>query len=290
MPSDSETSGAIENMAELQLLPAPRFSYASDEVSRLSQHIIRSIEKITGQPCIRRLYENYTKLGRPPELFWGDATEALRLDVELTRGSIRSLPATGPQIVIANHPFGVVDGIILCWLVSQIRADYKIMTHSILYQVPEVRRHIIPIDFSGSEEALSANLRSRREARALLEDGGVLIVFPAGGVATAQTMRGPAIDRPWGTFTAKLALQTAAHVLPVFFTGQNSRLYQMAAQLHQTLKLSLLFHEVRNKIGRRFEVAIGEPIPNRRLRELGDRRAVTAYLKEATFRLKAGAA
>src|SRR5450432_2547641 len=211
-----------------ELLPAPTFSYASDEVSRLSQRVIRGIEKITGQPRIRRLYESYTKLSRPPELFWGDATAALRLDVEFTRGSIRSLPASGPQIVIANHPFGVIDGIILCWLVSQIRHDYKIMTHSILYQAPEVRRHVIPIDFSGSEEALAANLRSRRNARDLLDDGGVMIVFPAGGVATARTFRGPAIDGPWGTFTAKLALQTEADVLPVFFSGQNSRLYQMA--------------------------------------------------------------
>ena len=81
MPSDLATSGVIENMAELELLPAPSFSYASDEVGRISQRIIRGIEKITGQPRIRRLYEDYTKLGRPPELFWGDAAAALRLDV-----------------------------------------------------------------------------------------------------------------------------------------------------------------------------------------------------------------
>ena len=286
MPSDSATSGVIENMAELELLPAPSFSYASDEVGRISQRIIRGIEKITGQPRIRRLYEDYTKLGRPPELFWGDAAAALRLDVGLTRGSIRTLPAAGPQIVIANHPFGVVDGIVLCWLVSQIRSDYQIMTHSILYQAPEVRRHIIPVDFSGSEAALASNLASRRAARDLLADGGTLIVFPAGGVATSKSFHGPAVDRPWGTFTAKLALQTNADVLPVFFSGQNSRLYQMAAKLHQTLKLSLLFHEVSNKIGQRVNVAIGDIIPNGQLRSLGDRRAVTEYLKEATHRLK----
>jgi putative hemolysin len=286
VPSDFATSDVIENVAELELLPAPSFTYASDEVSPLSQRIIRGIEKITGQPRIRRLYEDYTKLDRPPELFWGDAKAALRLDVALNRGSMHSLPATGPQIVIANHPFGVVDGIVLCWLVSQIRRDYKIMTHSILYQAPEVRRHVIPIDFSGSEAALANNLRSRREARDLLEEGGVLIVFPAGGVATSKSFRGPAVDRPWGTFTAKLALQTRADVLPAFFSGQNSRLYQMAAKVNQTLKLSLLFHEVSNKIGRRVDVAVGDIVPNRDLRSIGDLRAITEYLKAATHRLK----
>src|SRR5947199_7910893 len=101
-------------MAQLEPLPAPKFTYASDEVSRFSQGIIRSIEKLTGQPRICRLYEDYTRLARPPELFWSDATAALRLEVDLVRGSLRSLRAVGPQIIIANHPFGVVDGIILC--------------------------------------------------------------------------------------------------------------------------------------------------------------------------------
>lgn len=270
----------------LEALPPPTFSYASDEVSRIGQKFIRGVEKITGQPRIRRIYEDYTRRGRPPELFWADAIAALRLNVEIARGSIGALAPTGPQIVIANHPYGVIDGIIICQLVSQVRTDYKVMTHSILYQAPEVRRHIIPIDFSGSEQALAANLRSRREAHRTLADGGVVIVFPAGGVATATSLRGPAIDKPWGTFTAQLALRSSADVLPVHFSGQNSRLYQLAAQVNLTLKLSLLFHEVRNKIGRHFPVAIGEPIPNNLLRTIGDLWAITDYLKAATLRLK----
>jgi putative hemolysin len=268
----------------LEILPPPTFSYASDEVSAFSQKIIRGVEKITGQPRIRRLYEDYTRLGRPPELFWDDAIAALNLRVEVVRGTIRALARSGPQIVIANHPFGVIDGIIICQLVSQVRSDYKVMTHSILYQAPEVRRHIIPIDFSGSEGALAHNIGSRREAHRVLADGGVVIVFPAGAVA--KSLRGPAIDKPWGSFTAQLALRSSADVLPVFFSGQNSRLYQLASQVNLTLKLSLLFHEVRNKMGRRFPVAIGKPIPNSLIRAIGDLPAITDYLKAATFRLK----
>ena len=279
----------METTTGLEILPPPTFSYASDEVSRLSQKIIRGIEKVTGQPRIRRIYENYTRLGRPPELFWSDAIAALRLRVEVTRGSIRALATSGPQIVIANHPFGVIDGIIICHLVSQVRSDYKVVTHSILYQAPEVRRHIIPIDFSGSEEALAHNLHSRREAHRMLADGGVVIIFPAGGVATAKSLRGPAIDKPWGTFTAQLALRSNADVLPVHFSGQNSRLYQLASQVNLTLKLSLLFHEVRNKMGRRFPVAIGNPVPNSLIRAIGDLPAITDYLNAATFRLKPSA-
>ncbi len=289
MPSDWSSTRALETTTGLEILPPPTFSYASDEVSRISQKIIRGVEKVTGQPRIRRMYEAYTRLGRPPELFWEDAIAALKLQVEIVRGSIQALAPAGPQIVIANHPYGVIDGIIICHLVSQVRTDYKVMTHSILYQAPEVRRHIIPIDFSGSEEALAHNLRSRREAHRILAEGGVVIVFPAGGVATARTLAGPALDKPWGTFTAQLALRSSADVLPVHFSGQNSRLYQLASQINLTFKLSLLFHEVRNKIGRRFPVAIGQPVPNSLIQAIGDLRAITDYLHAATFRLKPAA-
>lgn len=286
MASDLAPSGIIENMAGRAFLPEPAFTYASDEVGRFSQQIIKCIERVTGQPRIRQLYDAYQRLGRPPELFWSDAVAALQLDVALSGRPFASLPATGPQMVIANHPFGVVDGVILCWLVSQFRGDFMIMTHSILYQAPEMRRHIIPVDFSGTEEALANNLRSRREAQRVLDSGGVLILFPAGGVAISRGFTGPAADLRWGTFAAKLLLKTRADVLPVFFSGQNSRLYQVAANIHLTLKLALLFHEVRNKIGRRISVAVGDIIPNRRLRAMGHRRIVTDFLRESTLALK----
>ena len=131
MQSDSRVV-RLEESIHPALLPMPDFTYASDEVGPLAQRLIRAIEKVTGQPMIRRLYEQYRLLQRPPELFWQDAIAALRLDVRLSREPQIVLPARGPLAVIANHPFGVVDGIILCWLVSRVRSDYMIMTHSVL--------------------------------------------------------------------------------------------------------------------------------------------------------------
>src|SRR5262249_22728332 len=160
----------------------------------MSRQIIRVVEKLTGQPLIRRLYWQYRLRERPPELFWEDAIAALKLEVRPDREPARIIPAHGPLAVIANHPFGVVDGIILCWMVSRVRSDYMIMTHRILYRAPEVRPHILPVDFSGTREALQNNIRSRAEARRLLQRGGVLIVFPSGGVAKSKTFRGPAED------------------------------------------------------------------------------------------------
>ncbi len=276
-------SGGIDDV----LLP-PRFSYASNELGLSGQGVVRLIEWATGQPRIRRMYERYTKLGRPPELFWQDAIAALRLDLRLNRRPADAIPASGPLMMVANHPFGVVDGIILCWLVAQVRPDYRIMTHRVLHQAPEVRPRILPVDFSGTEAAMRNNLRSRRQARELLDDGGALLVFPGGGVAAAPKTFGQAVDRPWGPLAATLALATGAAVLPVYFHGQNSRWFQAASNIHQTLRYALLFHEVRNKIGRRVAVTLGDVIANERLRALSDHGAVTAFLRQATHGLAGG--
>jgi len=276
-------SDSCEDVVESTL--RPRFTYASDELGLPGQSVVRLIEWATGQPRIRRMYERYTKRGRPPELFWQDAIAELRLDLRLNRRPADAIPASGPLMVVANHPFGVVDGIILCWLVAQVRADYQIMTHRVLHQAPEVRPRILPVDFSGTEAATRNNLRSRRQARELLAKGGALLVFHGGGVAAAPKTFGQAVDRPWGPLAAKLALATGAAVLPVYFHGQNSRWFQAAANIHQTLRYALLFHEMRNKIGRRITVTIGHAVAHERLRALGDHSAVTQFLRQATHGL-----
>jgi len=273
-------SGAIDDV-----LSPPRFTYASDELGSSGQSVVRLIEWATGQPRIRRMYERYSQRGRPPELFWHDAIAELQLDLRVSRRPADAIPASGPLMVVANHPFGVIDGIILCWLVAQARPDYQIMTHRVLHQAPEVRSRILPVDFSGTDAAKRNNLRSRRQARELLDGGGALLIFPGGGVAAAPNTFGRAIDRPWGTLAAKLALATGAAVLPVFFHGQNSRWFQAASNIHQTLRYALLFHEVRNKIGRRVDVSIGDVIAPARLRARGDRNAVTEFLRQATHGL-----
>ena len=104
----------------------------------------------------------------------------------------------------------------------------------------------------------------------------------------STSTKGRAVDRPWGALAAKLALATGAAVLPVFFHGQNSRWFQAASNIHQTLRYALLFHEVRNKIGRRIDVTIGDVVAPERLRAFGDRNAVTEFLRQATHGLAGG--
>ena len=125
----------------------PIFSFANGEMGALASGFIRALERVTGQPKIKKLYVDYVDDNRPNELFWTDALHRLNISPDLSMDGDFSIPKTGRVLIIANHPYGVVDGLVLCSLVSQVRQDYRIITHQVLRQAPAVMDKILPIDF-----------------------------------------------------------------------------------------------------------------------------------------------
>ena len=239
------------------------FTYADPTMPAVKRGLIRIVEAATGRRHLHRLY-----LARRPEIARGRpvfaaAVECLELDVRHDPAALARIPATGPLVVVANHPYGVLDGIVISWLVGQVRNDFAVLTHAALTHMPEIRPHLLPVDFSGTAEAVETNLRSRAAAHRMLAAGGCIVVFPAGGIATAPDRLGlrPAVDAPWQPFTAQLVQRSKASVVPIRFDGQNSRLFQVASHINPALRLSLIFHEVKRRIGSSVGVAIGEPIP-----------------------------
>ena len=199
---------------------------------------------------------------------------------------LESWPASGALVVVCNHPFGVVDGLAICALVAGLRPDFRILTNSALNKADEIRHHLLPVDFSGTAGAREINLRSRAEAREHLTKGGCLIVFPAGGISTTPSLwHAQAVDAAWGSFTAKLITQAKAAVAPVYFEGQNSRLFQIASHIHMTLRLSLLFKEAHDRIGSAVMMHPGSAIPHAALAPLGGGRALMDHLREVTYAL-----
>ena len=89
--------------------------------------------------------------------------------------------------MVSNHPFGVLDGLVICHLVAKVRTDFRVLSNSVLYRAEEIRPFLLPIDFAETKEALKTNLKSRAEAKAHLMAGGCLVIFPAGGVSTTPT-------------------------------------------------------------------------------------------------------
>jgi putative hemolysin len=241
------------------------FSYAGADDPALRRLTIRAIERLTGQPRLRRMYLDHQRCPRRGESFFDAAVRQLELRIEYGREELLAIPAAGPLVVVANHPFGVVDGLVIGHLLAKVRPDLKILTHSLLCRAPELRDHLLPIDFADTAAARATTLRSRAQALSWLDTGGALAVFPGGAVSTAEGPFGRrAVDPEWKLFTAKAITRARATVVPVFFAGQNSRLFRVASHFSLTLRLALLFHEVCNKIGTAVRVRIGTPVTLRR--------------------------
>ena len=265
------------------------FSYATAGNSNLKRVLIRAIEKATGQRRLHRMYLDYQRAPRRDD-FWEEAVRRLELRIHYDPQRLEAIPASGPLVIVSNHPFGVVDGIVLSYLVKQIRPDFKILINSVLYRAPEIRPYLLPIDFAETREALETNIRSRAQALNHLNAGGAVVVFPGGTVSTSERFFGKAFDPEWKPFTAKLIQAAGATVVPFHFAGQNSRAFQIVSQFSMTLRLSLLFKEVVARIGSDIQVTIGDPVGSNDLASFDDRRALIDHLRDTTYALASEAA
>ena len=259
-------------------------SYASPCDSRLTRAFIHLIEATTGQLELKRLYNIYQTELRGRVDFWEAAMRLMRLSIDYDQCKLEALPKTGPLVIVANHPFGLIDGLLIGHLANRVRRDFKVLAHSRLYPPDaEIRNYILPIDFDPTPTAQETNLKSRAVARAHLKGGGCIIVFPGGGVATTPSLFAKkAVDFEWKHFTARLVHEAKAPVVPVFFPGQNSRMFQIASHLGMTARMAYLLHEVANKIGGRFSATIGDVLPYDGLKEMRDPRALCRYLRDKT--------
>jgi putative hemolysin len=275
---------SITTPANINHLDAhPIFSFANGEMGPLASGFIRAMEKVTGQPKIKKIYFDYVEDERPREMFWTDALKRLNISYEATREKGAEIPKTGPVLAIANHPFGVIDGLILCAMMSEIRQDYKIITHQVLRQAPAVMDKILPIDFAETDAALTTNLQTRRDAQRHLKNNGAVIIFPAGGISLAPNLIGPAFDSEWKTFAAKLAQTESTKIVPFFFEGQNSLIYQAARRLSVTLGYSLMFREICKKMNGRVKVTMRSPLNSADLGEFATRNDMIDFLRQRTY-------
>ena len=261
----------------------PIFSFANGEMGPLASGFIRAMEKVTGQPKIKKLYFDYVEDERPREMFWTDALKRLNISYQVKRERGANIPKTGPALAIANHPFGVIDGLVLCAMMSEIRQDYKIITHQVLRQAPAVMDKILPIDFAETETALATNLETRREAHRHLKNDGAVIIFPAGGISLSPNLIGPAFDSEWKTFAAKLAQTKYTTIVPFFFEGRNSIIYQAARRLSVTLGYSLMFREICKQMNRQVNVTVRTPLKSADLNQFATRNDMTDFLRQRTY-------
>jgi putative hemolysin len=262
----------------------PELTYANDGHRRLQRFLIERIENLSGRDRFAALYDIWRRDVAPGgvDLF----SNMLRMvGIELRIKGVwppANLPDT-PLVMVANHPFGIADGIAILSLAERLGRPFRVMIHKDLMRIAEMEPYALPIDFSETREAVSANLVIRNEALRLLRSGVTIVVFPAGGVATATKIVGRASDLEWKMFPARLVRDAGASVLPLHFAGQNSRWFHLASRFSMTLRTALLIPEFARRAGRPMDVRVGPII---HAGEFGrDRKEILERMYRAVFDL-----
>jgi putative hemolysin len=267
-------------------------TYSSPSDPLWKRWAMRAIEDLSGRRGLLPVYYRWRRevAGRSPRMM-GELLEMVDATIELDAPAWPPvLPADAPLVIVANHPFGIGDGIALLALAEQLGRPNRILINNDFMRVPEIRPVALPIDFSGTPQATETNVTTRREARRLLRDGVTIVVFPGGGVATAEQPFGKAEELPWKSFTARLVQLAQAAVLPVYFEGQNSALFQLVSRYSLSLRLALLVSEFRYCVGAAIRTHVGEVVPFAALEARADRNLLTEELYARVHRLAPGAA
>ena len=264
-----------------------RLSYAGTFSNPFKAGTIRAIEWLTAKLMLLRLIRKFEKSGAPFGVpFWPKAIRTMGIEIQTPAEEIARIPASGPVVVVANHPHGLVDGMVMAEIVARVRPDFKILTRSLLTGIPEIEEFMIPVPFPHEENARELGLQMRNETMAQLKRGGLIILFPAGKVAMSESWFGPSIEAEWNVFTHKLVRMSGATIVPMRFTGQNSRAFLIANKLSDTLRQGLLLYEIRRALFKPQRPHIGAPIqPSELDKWEGNPRGFLAWLREHTLSL-----
>lgn len=264
-----------------------KLSYANTFTNPVQRNTIKTLELLTGKLRLLRKVRQFEKMGIPVgQPFWKQALDLLGINLLTKQSEITKIPKKGSLVITANHPHGLVDGMVLAELIGKVRTDYKILTRSLLTGVSQIDQFMIPVPFDHEENALKKSLEMRKSAMDHLENGGVVVIFPSGKVASSETMFGDVVEGDWNPFTAKLIQKSGANVVPIFFPGSNSRIYQIANQISATLRQGLLIYEVVHAMNKPQKPLVGSLIKQDEISPWkSDHRGFMRWLRERTLSL-----
>jgi putative hemolysin len=197
----------------------------------------------------------------------------------------RAIPRKGPTVVIANHPFGGIDGILLASILCSVRTDVKILANYFLGRIPEMRPLFFMVDPFGNKFSINKNRTALKKAVRWIRGGGLLMVFPAGEVSHFRWKTKKIEDPEWDKRVARLIRWTRARVVPAYFKGRNSLAFQAAGLIHPLLRTLMLPRELLQKQSTHIHLKIGSPIPYRRIAGITRDSDLTAYLRFRTYLL-----
>ncbi|GAB6036786.1 GNAT family N-acetyltransferase [Fundidesulfovibrio butyratiphilus] len=233
------------------------------------QAVTKPVSRLLALDGLDRRYQNIAPecTGRD---FLREVMRIYSLGVRVSPLELERIPKTGPVVVVANHPFGGVEGVILADMLLGVRPDVKILANSLLGRIGELANLFILVNPFGGSGATRTNIAPLKQSLGWLRSGGLLGAFPAGEVASFDLRRGRVADAPWSPNVARLIRKTGATVVPVHFHGNNGPMFHLAGLIHPRLRTALLPREFVNKAKKTLDVRIGAPIPAAKLAGLDD--------------------
>jgi putative hemolysin len=235
----------------------------------------------------------FPELNRIYKASWSDdarefaerSLEELDMRINLRTEHLERIPREGPVIIVANHPYGALEGVVLIKLLRSIRTDARVLANYLLERIEPLRSTMIFVDPFGRENSVAANIRAMKECVRHLKDGGALGVFPAGEVSHLNLRRRAICDPTWQDTVARLIRISRAPVLPLYFEGRNNLLFQLAGLVHPRLRTLLLPYALMSNRHRTIGVRVGSLIPFARLDAFEDDDDLLSYLRMRTYML-----
>jgi len=277
-------------MPDVQNKVSPYNPFLLDDLLKVSRKNLparlfkSSLESMLG---LRWLAKRYAKLESTatPQEFVRLCFKTLNINHVIETGHLENIPATGATIVVSNHPFGAIEGMLMADLLLQRRNDVRIMANGILKRIPELQDIFLGVNPYGHREAKYQNVSAMREALRWLKQGGLIFVFPAGDVSSIRLKKLAITDGEWDSSIARLAVMTEANVVPMHIAGYNSPAFYLAGMLHPILKTLMLPRQLINKQNSTIRLRIGKPITCKRLTESKNDDEMASYLRLRSYLL-----
>lgn len=243
-----------------------------------------ALEKFFYLEELNHIYTSAVEAGKTEGDFPGNVLKVTGVKYEVSSADMKNIPASGPAVVVANHPFGGIEGVMMLDLLRRVRPDVKIMANYILGRMPEMNEYSIYVDPFGSRDSAKRNLAGMKESVRWVNEGHMLAVFPAGEVSHIDLQKRAICDPEWSPTIARIIQKTRAAVLPVFFQGRNGNLFQIMGLIHPRLRTAMLPYEIASKRDCTIKVNIGRLIPYERLASF-DTKALSNYIRFRTYLL-----
>lgn len=200
---------------------------------------------------LKKLYQKNYNNSELRNNFWNKTLELFNIKYSILY--TEKIPETGPVIIVCNHPFGLVDGLIIADTISKKRKDYRILINDEISQVDLIRPYLFPLKLDEKRESVKFNLKSKNDAIQHVQSGGALIIFPSGEVATKEKIFGKVIEKKWQSILGAIIRKTEATICPIYFNGENSFMFHVLGIIYYPLRRILFARELINKKNKFFK-------------------------------------